>query len=330
MGGEFYTPRMVSRLIIECLDLREGMTVYDPTCGAGGMLLESIHFMERRGKGPQFLRLYGQEINGNTWAICRVNLMLHGADADGICRGDTLRDPKHLMEGNGNALRVFDRVLANPPFSLSPWGHELWCGGDPYGRDRYGCPPRGYGDFAFVQHMISSVGPQGKLGVVLPHGILYRGGSEARIRKGMLQDGLIEAVIGLAGNLFYGTDLPTCIVIVSLDRPAERRNGVVVINAASLYRGGRPRNDLEEKHVEIIANAFHAWEDKEGFCRVVPLSEIAANNYSLNISQYVTAAAPADEIDVSAAMQVLRAMRSRRDETERRMEEALNGLGYGG
>src|SRR5690606_10877816 len=154
-GGEFYTPKMVVRLIVEMLRPDEGMHIYDPACGSGGMLLEAFHYLEREGKNPRAASLFGQEINLNTWAICRMNLFLHDIDGAKSERGDTLRDPKHLTPSN--TLRRFDRVLANPPFSLKQWGHKQWKDGDRFGRDIYGCPPKSYGDYAFVQHMVASL-----------------------------------------------------------------------------------------------------------------------------------------------------------------------------
>ena len=197
-GGEFYTPKQICKLLSEILQPEEGMSVYDPTCGSGGMLLEIFHYLERQGKNPRSLNLYGQEMNLNTWAISKINLFLHDIDDAFIERGDTLRDPKHKVSEESNALKTFSRVIANPPFSLKNWGYELWKDGDPYGRDIYGCPPQSYGDLAFVQHMASSLNKDGKLGVVLPHGILFRGGAEGKIREGFLRDDRIEAIIGLA------------------------------------------------------------------------------------------------------------------------------------
>ncbi|MBU6427711.1 MAG: type I restriction-modification system subunit M, partial [Cyanobacteria bacterium REEB65] len=212
-GGEFYTPKMVVRLIVECLRPQEGMSVYDPTCGSGGMLLEAAHYLERQWQNPKTLHLYGQEKNLNTWAICQMNLFLHDIDDAFVMRGDTLRDPKHLAAEGSKALTTFDQVMANPPFSLSEWGHDEWKTGDKFGRDRYGCPPKSYGDLAFVQHMVASLKQDGMAGVVLPHGILFRGGAEGKIREGLLKDDLVEAVIGIAPNLFYGTGIPACVLI---------------------------------------------------------------------------------------------------------------------
>ena len=328
-GGEFYTPKMVVRLIVECLRLQEGMSVYDPTCGSGGMLLEAIHYVERQGKNPKSLHLYGQEVNLNTWAICQMNLFLHGLDDADVRRGDTLRDPKHLVAEGSKQLRTFDRVLANPPFSLDAWGHDSWSKGDPFGRDKYGCPPKSYGDLAFVQHMVASLNSTGMLGVVLPHGVLFRGGAEGAIRSSLLKADLIEAVIGLAGNLFYGASIPACILIVNPAKPAERKGKVLIINAERDYREGKAQNYLEQAHVDRFAAAFHAWRNEDRFCRVVGLDEIAANDDTLNISRYVSTAPLVERVDVREAVKTLKALQAKRDAAERVMWEHLEGLGYG-
>ena len=239
-GGEFYTPKMVVRLIVECLRPEKG-SIYDPTCGSGGMLLEAVHYMERQGKNPKALHLYGQEMNLNTWAICKMNLFLHNIDDAFIERGDTLRDPKHLVAEGSKAIKTFDRVLANPPFSLKNWGNEEWKNGDKFGRDTYGCPPKSYGDLAFVQHMVASLKPDGMMGVVLPHGILFRGGAEGKIRKGLLEDYLVEAVIGLAPNLFYGTGIPACVLLINKAKAAERKGKVLFVNGQRRWLRGRTR-----------------------------------------------------------------------------------------
>jgi type I restriction enzyme M protein len=326
-GGEFYTPKMVVRTIVECLRPADGMSVYDPACGSGGMLLEAVHHMERAGKNPKSLRLYGQERNLNTWAIAQMNLFLHDIDDAFIARGDTLREPKHLLP-DGRGLMTFDRVLANPPFSLKDWGHEVWSRGDKFGRDRYGCPPKSYGDLAFVQHMVASLRADGMLGVVLPHGILFRGGAEGRIRKGLLEEDLVEAVIGLAPNLFYGTGIPACILIVHRDRPADRKGRVLFVHGAEEMVAGKNQNTLSDANVRRLVEAFHVFRDEERFSRVVPLEEIAENDYNLNISRYVQTAEEEERIDVAAEVAKLNELRARRDEAEARMTGFLRELGY--
>ena len=327
-GGEFYTPKQVVRLIVECLRLEDGMSVYDPACGSGGMLLEAVHYMERTGKNPKSLRLYGQERNLNTWAIAQMNLFLHDIDDADIRRGDTLRDPKHLLP-DGRGLMTFDRVVANPPFSLKDWGHELWTKGDRWGRDRWGCPPKSYGDLAFVQHMIASLTGDGMLGVVLPHGILFRGGREGKIRQGMLQDDLVEAVIGLAPNLFYGTGIPACVLIVNRAKPADRKGRVLFVHGAEEFVEGKNQNSLSDDNVARLSEAFHSFRDEERFSRVVPLEEIAENDYNLNITRYVDTTEPEEPIDLAAEVAKLMELRKERDAAEERMLGFLRELGYG-
>lgn len=329
-GGEFYTPKMVVRLIVECLQPQEGMSVYDPTCGSGGMLLECFHHLERQGQNPRTLLLYGQERNLNTWAICLMNLFLHDIDDAFLERGDTLRDPQHLVGEGVKGLQSFDRVLANPPFSLKEWGHEVWSAGDKFGRDIYGCPPKSYGDLAFVQHMVASLKADGMLGVVLPHGILFRGGAEAKIRQGLLEDDLIEAVIGLAPNLFYGAGIPACILIIRKNRPAARKGKILVINGAQEYVEGKAQNHLSDANVKRFADAFHAWQDEDRFARLVDLSEIRENDHNLNISRYVSLDEDEDQIDVAAEVRKLNTLRQQRDDAEARMMGFLKELGYDG
>ncbi len=327
-GGEFYTPKMVVRLIVECLKPEEGMSVYDPTCGSGGMLLEAFHHLERQNQDPRSLSLFGQEKNLNTWAICSMNLFLHDIDDAFVERGDTLLDPKHLVGDGVKAIRTFDRVLANPPFSLKNWGHGTWSSGDKFGRDKYGCPPKSYGDLAFVQHMVASLKDDGMLGVVLPHGILFRGGAEAKIRKGLLEDDLIEAVIGLGPNLFYGAGIPASILIIRKNKPAEREGKVLVINGDDEFVEGKAQNHLSEKNVKRFAEAFNSFEDEDKFSRVVGLDEIRENDHNLNISRFVSTEEDEVEIDVAAEVVKLSELRQQRDAVESRMMGFLKELGY--
>ncbi len=297
---------MVTRLIVTCLQPGEGMTIYDPTCGSGGMLLKVVNYIIRLGKNPKSLQLYGQEMNLNTWAICEMNLFLHDIDDAFIVRGDTLREPKHLVTEGSKVLKTFDRVLANPPFSLKNWGDETWQKGDKFSRDTYGCPPKSYGDLAFVQHMIASLNSTGKLGVVLPHGILFRGGAEAKIRQGILKDDLIEAVIGLAPNLFYGTGIPACVLIINKNKEAARQGKVLFVNGAEEMVEGKNQNTLSEANVTRLAKAFLAFNDEERFARVVELDEIAKNDFNLNIARYVQTNEEEELIDVAEEVRILK------------------------
>ena len=221
-GGEFYTPRGVVKLIVEILAPKEGMRICDPTVGSGGMLIESAQYLERHGENPKNLSLFGQEKNLGTWAICKMNVLLHNLPDARIEKGDTIRDPK-LRTGDG--LMLFDRVIANPPFSLEEWGREI-AEHDAYGRFRFGIPPKGKGDLAFLQHMIATTSGTGMVGVVMAHGVLFRGAAEGDIRKAILEDDLVEAVVGLPTNLFYGTGIPAAMLVLNRAQggePARRR-----------------------------------------------------------------------------------------------------------
>ena len=287
-AGEFYTPRSVVRMMAEILEPKEGESIYDPACGTGGMLLAAIDHVKRNGGDPRpfFGKIYGQEKNLTTSSIARMNLVLHGIEDFQIARGDTLRSPA-FTDGAGG-IATFDCVIANPPFSLKEWGREVW-ENDPWGRAQHGLPPDSYGDYAFVQHMIASMGQGGssRMAVVLPQGALFRKAAEGKIREALLKEDLIEAVIGLAPNLFYGTGLAGCVVIFRRKKPAERKNKVLIIDASNLFRKGRAQNFLDPKHGERIVKWFQAFEDVEDRAKVVTLDEIKEEGWTLNISRYV-------------------------------------------
>jgi type I restriction enzyme M protein len=325
-GGEFYTPKQVVKLMVEILRPAEGMTVYDPACGSGGMLLESVHYMERNGLNPKAITLYGQEKNLNTWAICKMALFLHDIDDVFVERGDTLLDPRHVA--GEKAIKRFDIVIANPPFSLSPWGHDVWSKGDPFGRDEYGCPPKSYGDLAFVQHMVASVKSGGRMAVVVPHGVLFRGGAEGKIRQGLLDDDLIEAVVGLGPNLFYGTGIPAAVLVINRAKEERRKGKVLIVNGENEHEPGKNQNSLSDDNVARLAGAVAAYEDVDLLCRVVTLEEIAENDHNLNLTRYVQTDPPPDAIDVKEEVRKLREMIAERDEAEVRMMGFLEELGY--
>ena len=326
-GGEFYTPKQVVKLMVEILRPEEGQTVYDPACGSGGMLLEAIHYMERTGLNAKALTLYGQEKNLNTWAICKMSLFLHDIDDAFVERGDTLLDPQHLS--GEKVIKRFDLVLANPPFSLKNWGHKVWSKGDPYGRDTYGCPPKSYGDLAFIQHMVASVKSTGRMAVVCPHGVLFRGGAEGKIRKGLLEDDLIEAVVGLGPNLFYGTGIPAAVLFINRSKPADRKGKVLIVNGSEEFTDGKTQNTLSDANVHCLAAAVHAWSDEERFSRVVTLGELREGNHNLNITRYVDNSKPEEPIDVRMEVRRLEELLAVRDAAEERLRGYLRELGYG-
>ena len=325
-AGEFYTPRSVVRLMVKILDPGEGESIYDPTCGTGGMLLEAIHHVkETRGDVRSLWgKLYGQEKNLTTSSIARMNLFLHGAADFQIMRGDTLRDPAFFV---GDSLATFDCVIANPPFSLAKWGDDVWAS-DPYGRNFAGTPPEKSGDYAFVQHMIKSMASKtGRMAVVLPHGALFRMGKEGEIRKKLLSMDLLEAVIGLGPNLFYGAGLAACILIFRQKKAKDRKNKVLIVDASNEFKTGRAQNELLPEHVELIYGWIREYADVEGIARVVTLEEIASNDHNLNISSYVEPMVKNQVLTVDDAMKRLRLTADAAFSSEGRLVELLKNEG---
>ena len=286
-AGEYYTPRAVVRLLVNILDPKDGERIYDPACGTGGMLLEVIqHVKEAGGRTESLLgKLYGQEKNLTTSAIARMNMLLHGVEDFSIVRGDTLNQPAFFTE---DKLARFECVVANPPFSLEEWGADAWSS-DRWGRNSLGgVPPKSNGDWAWVQHMIASMSPStGRIAVVLPQGALSRGRAEARIRSAVLEKDLVEAVIGLGPNLFYGTGLAACVLILRADKPDDRKGKVLFIDASELYRRGRNQNTLEPEHAKEILDLYKGYADVPGAAAVVDLQAAKDNSGNLSVPLYV-------------------------------------------
>jgi type I restriction enzyme M protein len=282
-AGEFYTPRSVVNLLGMILDPHEGETIYDPACGTGGMLLECVGHLKENNEDYRTLKLFGQEKNLTSSSIARMNMFLHGIEDFSIMRGDTLRNPA-FFEADG--LKTFDCVIANPPFSLQDWGEENWVN-DSYGRNIAGVPPKGNGDMAWVQHMIKSMNSTGRMTVVLPHGALFRKNAEGKIRKALIEQDLLEAVIGLGANIFYGTQLAACVLIFRQNKEASKKKKVLFIDGSDQVRVGRAQNYLEESHVQQLFDWYSVFENVENYVKVVSFDEIAENDYNLNIPLYV-------------------------------------------
>ncbi|MCB0306881.1 MAG: SAM-dependent DNA methyltransferase [Calditrichaeota bacterium] len=285
-AGEFYTPRSVVRMMVEILDPREGESIYDPACGTGGMLLAAIDHVKRSGGDPRtfFGKIYGQEKNLTTSAVARMNLVLHGIEDFQIIREDTLRNPA-FTDGAGG-LASFDCVIANPPFSLKEWGREIW-ENDPWGRVTAGLPSDKNGDYAWVQHMVASMTETtGRMAIVLPQGALSRG-PERGIRETLISKDLVEAVVGLGSNLFFGATLDPAVLVLRKSKAKARRERVLFIEASTLVRVGRAQNYLDPEHSEQIVKWFQAFEDVEDHVKVATLDEIKEEGWTLNISRYV-------------------------------------------
>jgi len=283
-AGEFYTPRSVVQLMGRIIDPHEGETVYDPACGTGGMLLQSVELLRAQGKDARTLKIYGQEKNLTTSSIARMNMFLHDVEDFHIQRGDTLRSPAYY---DGDKLATFDCVIANPPFSLKKWGDDLWIN-DPFGRNFAGVPPTGYGDFAWVQHMIKSMSyPRGRIAVVLPHGALFRKGKEGQIRKKIIESDVLEAVIGLGPNIFYGATLAACILVFRANKPDSKEGRVLFIDASDQIKVGRAQNYLEKEHADQIYSWYADFKNIKDHVKISTLKDIAAQDWNLSISLYV-------------------------------------------
>ncbi len=350
-GGEFYTPKGVVQLIVNLIKPQPKNLVYDPTCGSGGMLIESAKYIAGQPDGMVGkninVSLYGQEKNLGTWAICKINMILHNfMDAD-IRKGDTLTGPQHKDERNN--LKLYDRVIANPPFSQNKWwgpaetnivrrldkdGKEKEISPnynkvvvDEYGRFGYGIPPRGYADLAFLQHMVAVLKQEGRMGIVLPHGTLFRGGSEGKIRTGLLNDDIVEGIIGLPSALFYNTGIPASIWIINKNKPEHLKNKIIIIDASSEYKEGKVQNQLLQEHIEKTVSAYDALEEVDKFMRVVDLEEIIENDYNLNISRYIDTTEPELEVDLIAVRKKIVELEEKEKEIDFRLNQYLEELG---
>ena len=280
---ELYTNRTVVHLMVRLLAPRPGERIYDPTCGTGGMLISALAEVKREGGEHRTLQLFGQERSHMTASIARMNLVLHGALASQIVRGDTLTEPRFV---ENDRLRTFDVVLANPPYSIKQWNREAWTA-DPWGRSFLGTPPQGRADYAFFQHVLKSLDPQtGRCAILFPHGVLFRK-EEAAMRQNLVEADLVECVLGLGPNLFYNSPMEACVVICRTRKPADRRGRVLFIDAVSEVARERAQSFLRPSHQARIARAYATFEDEPGFAKAVARADISAQAWSLSIPLYV-------------------------------------------
>lgn len=326
-GGEFYTPREVEKIIMGILKPHQKDHIYDPTVGSAGFLLEAYDYLKQKSgeKIARTLYLYGQEQNLATFAIARINMFLHGLDSADIRRGDTLANPQFLNQ-QGN-LQTFDIVVANPPYSIKDWEYEAFK--NRYGRvDGYEMPPEKTADYAFVLHIIKSMNQNGRAGVVLPHGVLFRGGAEARIREQILKNDLIETIISLPSKLFYGTGIPAIILILNKNKSEEKKNKVLIIDAEKDYLEGKNQNSLRPQDINKIVKAHDNYQDIEKYARVVSLKEIQDNGYNLNIRQYIDSSEKEEVIDVKEVRKEIQTIKKELAEVDKQVEKYLDELNY--
>jgi type I restriction enzyme M protein len=282
-AAEFYTNRTVVHLMTEMLDVQPGESVYDPTCGSGGMLLSCISHLRNQGKEWRNVKLYGQERNLMTSSIARMNCFLHGIEDFRIERGDTLAEPKLVEEDH---LMRFDVVLANPPYSIKQWDRDAFAS-DPWGRNLYGTPPQGRADYAFQQHILRSLKPQtGRCAVLWPHGVLFRQ-EEAEMRRKLIEADLIECVLGLGPNLFYNSPMEACVLVCNTQKPKSRRGKILFINAVNEVTRERAQSFLTDEHLQRIVQAYQSDTEEAGFSRLVPIEEIRSKEGNLSIPLYL-------------------------------------------
>ncbi len=323
-AGEFYTPPEVSDLIAALVDAQEGDQICDPACGSGSLLMKAGRKVQEHFNGSRKYALFGQEAIGSTWALAKMNMFLHGEDNHRIEWGDTLRNPKLLNDDE--SLMHFDVVVANPPFSLDKWGHDE-AENDRNGRFRRGIPPKSKGDYAFLSHMIETLKPKtGRMGVVVPHGVLFRGAAEGKIRKKLIEENLLDAVIGLPEKLFYGTGIPAAILVFRKNKPDD---SVLFIDASREYADGKNQNKLREKDLEKILNTYRNREVVDKYSYVAIPAEIEENDFNLNIPRYVDTFEEEEEIDLMAVRAEREKLKAELAELETEMEGYLQELGYG-
>lgn len=322
-AGEFYTPPEVSELMAELVAPQKGEEICDPACGSGSLLLKCAAQITRSFEGSKKFALYGQEAIGSTWALAKMNMFLHGVDNHRVEWGDTIRNPK-LLDGDSK-LKHFDVVVANPPFSLEKWGHD-GAEKDPFGRFRRGIPPKTKGDYAFILHMIETLKPKtGRMAVVVPHGVLFRGSSEGKIRQKLIEENLLDAVIGLPEKLFYGTGIPAAILVFRKDKTAD---SVLFIDASREFKSGKNQNQLGEEHIAKIVETYGKRQTLDKYSYEASPKEIAENDFNLNIPRYVDTFEEEEEIDLMAVREERLQLKARLDELEKEMEGYLKELGY--
>jgi len=315
-GGEFYTPPEVAELLAKLVHPRDGDRISDPTCGSGSLLIKVAKQI-----GSQNFALYGQESNGSTWALARMNMALHGIDSARIEWGDTINNPLLIEDG---ALMRFDVVVANPPFSLDKWGQENALR-DPFTRFKRGIPPKGRGDFAFISHMIQTAREgTGRVGVIAPHGVLFRGGQEGVIRQALIEENLLEAVIGLPERLFYGTGIPAAILLFN---KGKKTRDVLFIDASREFEEGTNQNHLRASDIAKVISTHAAFKTVDKYAYRATPEEIRNNDFNLNIPRYVDTQEPEEEVDLPKVRQRIHELEGQLAENRKKMDSYLKELG---
>ena len=323
-AGEFFTPREVVRLLIQLVEPGKNMKICDPTCGSGGMLIESREYVKRKGMDPKDISLYGQESNYGNLGMCKMNMILHGVIDFKIEHGDVLKEPMLIENGQ---LLTFDRIIANFPFSME-WNNSN-AANDPYRRFQLGVPPKNYADFAFIQHMYKTLNKKGRAAIISSRGILFRGGQEEQVRKKMIEEDVIEGIIALPANLFYGTGIPACVFLLNKDKPAARKKKIILIYAAKDFLDAGKRDLLRPQDIEKIVSTFRDYKQIEKYSHIADIDEIKENEYNLNIPRYVDISEPEIEVNIQETIDKLKQLENERMKAEVMMKSNLSELNFG-
>jgi type I restriction enzyme M protein len=322
-AGEFYTPRDITRLMTRLVAPEPGESIYDPACGSGGFLLESARFIQQHYSSRDYA-LYGQEINRNAWMIAKLNAVFHGEDDHHIVLGDTLRKPLLV---NGNELQRFDVVVSNPPFSLKDWGWEQ-ARHDAFNRFAYGIPPKTRGDYAFIQHMVASMNTAaGRMAIIVPHGVLFRGGGEDEIRRNLLKDNLLDAVIGLPPKMFYSSAISAVILVFRKTRGDE---AVLFIDSSREFLATRKLNSFRDEDIGRLVAVFQQRIEQRGYSRLVSQAEIAANDFNLNMARYLDSSAQRPTFDMNSLAKEAQELNSELETLRREINSALQKISPSG
>lgn len=322
-AGEFFTPREVVRLLVTLVEPKEGMKICDPTCGSGGMLIWSRKFIQKRGKNPKNLSLHGQERNFGNFGMCKMNMILHGIENFRIEHDNVLKNP--LLVENGRLL-TYDRVLANFPFSMD-WNSSN-ASNDPYHRFDFGIPSKSYADFAFVQHIYKILNKNGRAAIIAPQGILFRGGKEEEIRKHLIDEDVIEGIVALPSNLFYGTGIPACVFLLNRNKDIQRKKKIFFIYAAKDFQEAGKRDLLRDKDIEKIVNSLRNYKENKKYCHVADEKEITLNKFNLNVPRYVDISEPDEEVDIQNTVDEIQDLEKNRDKIKDLITAELIELGF--
>ena len=330
-GGEFFTPREIVNLLVNITKPKEGIKIYDPTCGSGGMLILSRKYIKDHGGNIENLVLEGQESNYGNLGMCKMNLILHGIEDFKIEYGDVLQNPKLIENGS---LKKYDKILANFPFSMD-WDNTV-ADKDPYNRFAYGIPPgKNKADYAFILHMLSSLNECGQAAIVCSQGVLFRGGEEGKIRKNMIKGDkelnlpgdVIEGVIALPSKMFWGTSIPACVLILNKNKPVKKRNKIIFIYGANDFEGGKNRNKLRNIDLIKITTAFEKFKDVDKYCHIADLNELEENEFNLNVPRYVDISEPEEQIDIQESYNDLKKIHKNQEKLKKSVEYDLKELG---